>query len=165
MGKHYFGYSDGSFTGRFHRKFSDDEFQALLNELGGELPRGILVWHLEDKENIENSERVRAIAQFPIVTGSFGNWLDPAIHLPKIKSQQAREIPSDSKITTYIHILEVRKEVLEDEIEKYLHQGALKSLIENKESQLHTVVEIIDEMKTLFCGDFNKTKEDRCCTV
>lgn len=88
MGKHYFGLKDGTFRGRFVKRFSDEEFEALLKELGGELPNGVFAWHLEDGENINNSKRVQDIAKLPLVKGSTGNWLDPAKHLPAMKAEQ-----------------------------------------------------------------------------
>lgn len=89
MGKHYFGLKEGDFRGRFFRGFNDDEFEEMVfKQLGGVLPKGVFAWHLEDGENIHNSKRVQAIAKLPMVTGAVGNWLDPNIHLPKMKAEQ-----------------------------------------------------------------------------
>ncbi|MEK5235488.1 hypothetical protein NST99_07290 [Paenibacillus sp. FSL L8-0470] len=93
MAKHFFGLKDGDFRGRFPQQFSEEEFEELVFvQLGGELPKGVFAWHLEDGETLENSKRVQAIAKLPIVTGPFGNWLNPKTHLPKMKAEQeARE--------------------------------------------------------------------------
>ncbi|MEC0136149.1 hypothetical protein P4H94_04505 [Paenibacillus macerans] len=92
MGKHFFGIKEGNYRARFFKEYSDEEFYDLvLNDLGGDLPRGVFAWHLEDGEDIHNSKRVQAIAKLPIVTGAFGNWLDPSEYLPGLMEEQARE--------------------------------------------------------------------------
>lgn len=62
MTRHIIGYNFGSGKiGRFEDELSDSEFDAILRDIGGELPEGFLAWHLGDDEHIENSPRAREL--------------------------------------------------------------------------------------------------------
>lgn len=65
MGVHYFGKKMDGKLARFFGSFSDDEFEALIQENGLELPKGWKAWHFDDHENITNSKRVQAFAKLP----------------------------------------------------------------------------------------------------
>ncbi|MBT2293123.1 hypothetical protein J7E73_29220 [Paenibacillus albidus] len=88
MTKHFFGKTENEVRMRFLKKFTDEEFDKLMTELNGELPKGVFAWHLEDGETIENSMRVQAIAKLPLATGAIGNLLDPSKELPRMREEQ-----------------------------------------------------------------------------
>jgi hypothetical protein len=53
--------------GRFVQEYSDEAYYALpYIRLWGCLPNCLFAWHLNDGENIENSQRVREIARLPV---------------------------------------------------------------------------------------------------
>ncbi|WP_163860367.1 hypothetical protein [Paenibacillus elgii] len=65
MGVHYFGMKIDGKRCRFFGRFSDDEFEAAVKQVGGELPKKWVAWHFNDGEDISNSKRVQAFAQIP----------------------------------------------------------------------------------------------------
>ncbi|MBW5471546.1 hypothetical protein GPJ61_27550 [Brevibacillus formosus] len=74
--------------GRFKKALPSHEFRTLLSEVGGMLPQGFIAWPLEKGETAENSLRVRAIAEHPIILQQNGTIADP----------------SESITTTYVSI-------------------------------------------------------------
>lgn len=89
-GVHYFGLVERGNRSRFYKEYSETEFEQLLEEIDGELPKGIIAWHLEENEVHTRSKRVQAIAKLPIVKGPIGNWIEPSTHIKKMKADQAR---------------------------------------------------------------------------
>jgi hypothetical protein len=61
---HYFGIRINGVLGRFSGAVVDAEFQHVT---ANGLPQNWVAWHLEDGENIDNSERVRQIRDLPLV--------------------------------------------------------------------------------------------------
>lgn len=88
MTKHFFGRVENKFRQRFLKEFTDAAFYQLMNELEGELPKGIFAWHLAETETIQNSKRVQAMAKLPIAVGAIGNILDPSTELLRMKAEQ-----------------------------------------------------------------------------
>lgn len=86
MAKHIFGLTEQGEKRRFYKILTDEQFECLVNgKLNGELPEGVFVWSLEEKDTVHNSEVVREIVSLPIVTGSNGIWTDPVEYLPILK--------------------------------------------------------------------------------
>lgn len=65
---HFFGKRfDGNKIGRFAMSCDDEEFDALMNELDGELPRGYMVWHIPQAEIEAGSKRIERLKEYPYV--------------------------------------------------------------------------------------------------
>lgn len=67
MANHYLGKRiDGRLT-RFTQGFNDEQFEAMLERIGGNLPVGWVAWHFNDDETIRRSKRVQAVAKHPVI--------------------------------------------------------------------------------------------------
>ncbi|MEK4983570.1 hypothetical protein [Bacillus sp. FSL K6-6540] len=67
MAKHYLGKRVEGVIGRFWPSFTDEEFETLLERIGGQLPRGWVAWHFEEGETIKNSKRVQIVGMRPLI--------------------------------------------------------------------------------------------------
>lgn len=54
--------------GRFSSEFTDEQFDLLLNEIGGTLPQGFLAWHIALSELEKGSKRLERLKRYPVVT-------------------------------------------------------------------------------------------------
>lgn len=73
MGKHILGVKRDGVMARFTHEYSDDEFYALVEEIGGVLPPGWAAWHLEDGEDYKNSKKALALmVRVPSIIGRYG---------------------------------------------------------------------------------------------
>lgn len=78
MATHFLGKKIGYVLTRFIKPLNDEQFNEV-SERG--LPDGWVAWHLEDGEDVDNSERVKALSERPIAVvlsnGALGNLKTP----------------------------------------------------------------------------------------
>lgn len=73
MGKHFLGTKIDGKMGVFKTHcWNDEEFEKLVQEIGGFLPPHWVAWHLEDNETIQNSKKAQRLGELPSVIGQYG---------------------------------------------------------------------------------------------
>src|SRR5690606_15009485 len=68
MNFHFIGMElENKQMGRFFGGWNDEEFNHIMNKLGGTLPKGFKVWHISEEEIERNSKRVQALKKLPYI--------------------------------------------------------------------------------------------------
>lgn len=96
MSVHYFGKKIDGTMARFFGNFSDDEFEEIIQQIGGILPKEWKAWHFEENEDITNSKRVQAFAKLPEI--KIWHWSGGYYSIPR--EQVAEMLRGESKKTS-----------------------------------------------------------------
>ena len=88
MANHFIGTTVGGQRARFNRELTEQEFQELLDRIGGELPKGFWAWHFEEDVDYKCSKRAQAVAKLPKVVDSIGAIVDPVEAIVRAKREQ-----------------------------------------------------------------------------
>ena len=66
MAKHFIGTKVNGVRSRFYRELSDQEFEEMLDLIGGELPEGFWAWHFDESIAYKNNVKAQAVAKLPV---------------------------------------------------------------------------------------------------
>lgn len=91
MAKHFIGTKVNGVRSRFNRELNDQEFEEMLNQIGGVLPKGFWVWHFEESIPYKDNKKAQAVAKLPVVCTMIGAYVDPMEAVIK-----ARELERES---------------------------------------------------------------------
>jgi hypothetical protein len=64
---HFIGKKDNDGTmGRFFGSLDEEEFEALMEKLDGQLPKGFVAWHISNEEIRTGSKRIDLLKKLPL---------------------------------------------------------------------------------------------------
>lgn len=91
MAKHFIGTKVNGVRSRFNRELNDQEFEEMLNQIGGELPNGFWAWHFDESIPYKDNKKAQAVAKLPVVCTMIGSYVDPVDALIKASRETAYE--------------------------------------------------------------------------
>lgn len=88
MAKHFIGTKVNGIRSRFNRELNDQEFEEMLNQIGGELPNGFWAWHFDESTPYKDNKKAQAVAKLPVVCTMIGTYVDPVEEVIKARERE-----------------------------------------------------------------------------